>query len=348
MRAITVLPGSPQSGRLDEVLEPPRDAGSVLVRALALGVCGTDREIIAGEYGSAPQGSERLILGHESLGEVEDAPAGSGLSRGDRVVGITRMPDPVPCFACAAGDWDMCRNGRYTEHGIKELHGFGAEHYRLEPHHLLKVDSGLGILGVLIEPTSIVAKAWEHVERIGKRSASWKPGLVLITGAGSIGFLAALLGRQRGLRVAVYDRNHSGPKPELIRQIGAQHYSDLDEAIALDPDIVIECTGAAAVISKLITHPVTAKILCLVGISNSKTVPIDIGAINRQMVLGNEAIFGSVNANRGHYEAAGKALVKADANWLSRLISRRVELQDWETALEHRQGDIKVVIDFSL
>ena len=170
MRAITLIPGMPNAAVLDEVPEPSADDGTVLVRTLALGVCGTDREIVSGAYGEAPPGSDRLVLGHESLGEVIAAPRGSGFAAGDHVVGIVRRPDPVPCPACAAGEWDMCRNGRYTERGIKGLHGYGAERFRIEPDFAIKVDPALGMLGVLIEPASIVAKAWDHVERIGRRS----------------------------------------------------------------------------------------------------------------------------------------------------------------------------------
>ncbi len=131
MRALTVLPGVPNSLRLDEVPAPPLSEGAILARAIALGICATDREIVAGDYGAAPKGQERLILGHESLGRVEEAPAGSGFAPGDLIVGFVRHPDPVPCPACAAGEWDMCRNGLYTEHGIKARNGFGAE---LFPH----------------------------------------------------------------------------------------------------------------------------------------------------------------------------------------------------------------------
>jgi threonine dehydrogenase-like Zn-dependent dehydrogenase len=123
MRAFTVQPSLPQSIALETVPPPPGGDGAVLVRSLALGICGTDREIIAGRYGSAPPGSQRLIIGHESLGRIEDAPADSGFAPGDLVVGIVRRPDPVPCAACAAGEWDMCRNGQYTERGIKQRNG---------------------------------------------------------------------------------------------------------------------------------------------------------------------------------------------------------------------------------
>ena len=127
MRAITVRPGQKGSARLDEVAEPPDEDGPVLVQTLSIGVCGTDLEIVNGDYGTAPPGAERLILGHESLGRVMKAPAGSGLAPGDLVVGIVRRPDALPCGNCAIGEWDMCRNGNYTERGIKARHGFASE-----------------------------------------------------------------------------------------------------------------------------------------------------------------------------------------------------------------------------
>ena len=173
MRALTVQPGIANSIRLDEVAPPPQSDGSVLVRALALGICGTDREIVGGHYGWAPQGEVRLILGHELLGRVEGTPFGCNVKRGDLVVGIVRRPDPVPCPACAAGEWDMCRNGRYTERGIKKRNCYGAEFFRVEPDFLVTLDPALGRLGVLLEPASVVAKAWEQVERIGGRSIAW-------------------------------------------------------------------------------------------------------------------------------------------------------------------------------
>src|SRR4051812_46056548 len=133
MRAITVKPGAANSADLADLPEPSTEQGSVLVQMLALGICGTDVEILRGEYGWSPPGQERLVLGHESLGKVMEAPADSGLTVGDLVVGIVRRPDPVPCPNCAVGEWDMCRNGKYTEHGIKELDGFGCERFRTTP-----------------------------------------------------------------------------------------------------------------------------------------------------------------------------------------------------------------------
>src|SRR2546421_333603 len=265
MRALTVLPGTVNSLQLDDIPDPhPRD-GRVLVRALALGICGTDREIVSGKYGSAPPGQKRLVLGHESLGRVENAPPNSGLTEGDLVVGIVRQPDPVPCVNCAAGEWDMCRNGRYTEHGIKERNGFGAERWQIDPAFAVKVDPALGDLGVLVEP-----------------------------------------------------------------------------------DVVLECTGAPQVVIEVMGRNAPNGIVCLAGVSAAGTQTlVDAGALNRTIVLQNDVVFGSVNANRRHYEAGVAALLRADQAWLRRLVTRRVPLSRWREALEPQPGDVKTVLDFT-
>ncbi len=203
---------------------PTRRGGSVLVEAIAVGVCGTDVEIVEGKYGWAPPGKTRLVLGHESLGRVVDPGPGGALQKGDLVVGIVRRPDPVPCPNCAVGEWDMCRNGQYTERGIKQIDGYMSERWRIEPEYAMKIDRSLGLLGVLLEPTTVVTKAWEQVVAVGQR-AFWEPRTVLVTGAGPIGLLAALVGKQRGLEVHVLDRVESGPKPELVRALGATYHT---------------------------------------------------------------------------------------------------------------------------
>lgn len=348
MRAVTVLPGVKGSVRLDDIAEPPLSDGAMLVRTRALGVCGTDHEILDGLYGSAPEGAERLVLGHESLGVVQEAPHGSGFAAGDPIVGIVRRPDPLPCPSCAAGEWDMCRNGGFTERGIKDRHGFGSERFRIEPGFALPADRDLGLAGVLMEPASIVAKAWDHVERVGRRSQAWSAGNLLVTGAGPIGLLAALMGRQRNLDVHVLDRNTDGPKPALIRDLGGIHHAGSQSLRDLRFDIVMECTAAPALIVEAIARCAPSGIVCLLGVSQgSVKTEFDIGGFNRKLVLGNEVVFGAVNANRLHYTQASAALAAADRLWLDRIITRRVPLSRWREAFTPRHDDIKVVLEFS-
>jgi threonine dehydrogenase-like Zn-dependent dehydrogenase len=348
MRAITVIPGQPGSVGLTDMPEPPPSDGPILVETRAIGVCGTDVEIIEGAYGWAPPGQEHLILGHESLGRVAEAPAGTGFAVGDLVVGIVRRPDPVPCPACAAGDWDMCTNGRYTERGIKSRHGYASERYRIRPEYLVAVDPALGIRGVLLEPATVVAKAWDHIEKVGRRS-TWAPEATLITGAGPIGLLAALLSVQRGYRTYVLDPATEGRKPDMVRRLGASyiHHGELAET-AGEVDIVIECTGYIQMLLEAGPQHVRHRIICLTGVSAAGAeFTVDPGLLNRNMVLQNSVLFGSVNANRSHYELAAGALAKADPDWLADLITRRVPVRRWADAYTRRPDDIKTVLDLS-
>jgi glucose 1-dehydrogenase len=345
MKALRVTPLKAGSTALDVVDEPPETDGPVLVETIAIGVCGTDMEIISGNYGWPPPGRDRLILGHESLGRVLEAPAGANVAVGDLVVGIVRRPDPVPCINCAVGEWDFCRNGKYTERGIKERDGYCSERYRITLDYVVKVDPSLGMLGVLLEPTSVVEKAWEQVERIGNR-ATWKPTTAVVTGAGPIGLLAALIGRQRGLDVTVIDQVTDGPKPELVAAIGAHYHTGTIESGGDPPDIVIECTGVGSLVFDAMEHLTPGGVVCLTGISSGgRTIAVDAGLLNKDMVLENEAVVGSVNANRRHYEAGAETLAKADKSWLEQVVSRKVPLDQWQQALDRQPNDVKVVIE---
>jgi glucose 1-dehydrogenase len=348
MRAITVIPGKQGSVDLSEMPEPPEEDGPVLVQTLAVGVCGTDLEIINGEYGEAPPGEDVLIIGHESLGRVAQAPEGSGFSPGDLVVGIVRRPDPDPCPACATGDWDMCLNGRYTERGIMARHGYASERYRIHPEFLVPVDADLGVLGVLLEPATVVAKAWDHIEKIGRRS-TWAPQTVLVTGAGPIGLLAALLSVQRGYATYVVDLVTGGRKPEMVHRLGAAyaHSGDLSQAAA-QADVIIECTGHVQMLLEAGKEHVRHRIICLTGVSAAGVEStVDPGLLNRNMVLHNSVLFGSVNANRRHYELAAAALARADPAWLADLITRQVPLSRWAGAYARQPDDIKTILKFA-
>lgn len=346
MRALTVVPGESDSLALSDVDEPSPGADELLVDAIAVGVCGTDKEIAAGEYGWSPPGRDRLVIGHESLGRVRTAPPASGFASGDLVAGIVRRPDPVPCGACAHGEFDMCRNGQYVERGIKQVDGYASQAWTIPAAYAVRLDPALGDAGVLMEPTSVVAKAWEQVERVGAR-AWFEPHTALVTGAGPIGLLAALLGVQRGLDVHVLDRVPSGPKPTLVRDLGATyHHDDIDTVLGrITPDVVIEATGAGPLIVAAMAGTAAYGIVCLTGVSTGgRSLPVDAGELNRSIVLENDAVIGSVNANRRHYEQAADALAHADPQWLGRLTSRQVALGEFAQAFEARPDDVKVVI----
>ena len=348
MKAIIVEPKKAGSAKYMDIPEPDINEGSVLVEAVAVGVCGTDVEIVEGKYGWAPNGHQHLVLGHESLGRVLDPGHVGGLKKGDLVVGIVRRPDPVPCPNCAVGEWDMCRNGLYTERGIKEIHGFMSERWRIEPEYTVKIDPTLGILGVLLEPATVITKALEQIAVIGRRSF-WEPQNILVTGAGPIGLLAALFAKIHGLDVHVLDMAETGIKPELVKSLGATYHTGSIMNLGFRPDAIIECTGVGTVIADAIQKIGANGIVCLTGIGHGgKAISsAAVADVATSAVLNNNVIVGSVNANKRHWYKAAQFLARADRSWLARLITRIEKPENFAKALQRGPDDIKVIIQFS-
>ncbi|GAA4979234.1 alcohol dehydrogenase catalytic domain-containing protein [Actinopolymorpha pittospori] len=324
---------------LEEVAEPAPTSQDLLVEGLALGVCGTDRSIIArGVRRSAP-GRDWLILGHESLGRVLHAPPGSAYSPGDLVTGLVRRPDPQPCANCAAGDLDLCENGEYTERGILGQDGYGAQRYLLDPAYAVRVDPVLGLAGVLVEPTSIVAKAWERLDVAARRPG----GRALVLGAGPIGLLAALLAHQRGYDVHVVDQVADGPKVAQVRALPATYHQGV-ESLAGEFDAVLECTGE--LVAAAVTRTARGGALCLVaGLHRGAEVgTVDLAAVSGALMGGNRTFTGVVSSSRQHFEAAHSALRTAAPDWLSGLMTTVVPLAKYAEAFAPDPHAIKTVI----
>ena len=323
MKAITVEPGKAGTRCFEDVPEPDLRDGSVLVEAVAVGVCGTDVEIAEGKYGWAPPGQARLVLGHESLGRVLD-PGPSSLKKGDLVVGIVRRPDPVPCPACAVGEWDMCRNGEYTERGIKQIHGFMSERWRIEPEYAIKVDPSLGILGVLLEPMTVIAKA---LEQVVVRRASAPSGRRRRCSSPAPARSACW--RRCGARL----HGQGGPRPRPHARRASSRSScatsgrritpGASSTSTSTPDVIVECTGVGSVIADSIQKIGAGGVLCLTGVGGGGRSGYAVADVAAKVVLKNNVLVGSVNANKRHWYKASQALAEADRAWLGRLITRR-------------------------
>jgi threonine dehydrogenase-like Zn-dependent dehydrogenase len=171
---------------------------------------------------------------------------------------------------------------------------------------------------------------------------------VLVTGAGPIGLLAALVGKQRGLDVHVLDRAESGPKPELVRALGATYHTGKATDIGFEPDIVVECTGVGQVIADSLRAVTSGGGVCLTGVgTGGQTAKLATADVAAEMVLRNTVVVGSVNANKRHWYKAGEALARADRSWLARLVTRRERPENFVRALQRTADDIKVVVQFA-
>ena len=357
MRAVAVVPGRRGSAHLrDDAPDPTPIEGDALVRVLEAGVCGTDVEIHDGLYGEAPAGSGFLILGHENLGVVESSPPGAHVQPGDLVVATVRRPCPERCQPCARSQNDMCVTGHFTERGIRGLHGFMSETYSESPAYLIKLPSQIRPFAVLVEPMSVVQKGIDHAYRIQQRM-SWEPRTAVVLGAGPVGILAAVALRLRGVDVTVAALEPEGSfKDLLLREAGIHYACSASLPLAELPgrtgpiDIVFEATGAAAVVFPAMRMLGPDGVCILSSVTGgSRSTEVDLATWNREMVLGNRVVFGTVNGGRGHFEAAARDLEIIDGRlpgWVGRLITRRLPFTDIATALVRRPEDIKTVLVF--
>lgn len=352
--AILVTPGEKNSFRQGSVpvvddLRP----GDLLLEVVAVGICGTDAEICEGLYGQAPAGHEALVLGHESLCRVVRAGADTArFKAGDLVVPIVRRPCPERCPACAVGRWDECMTGHYQEHGIKALDGFLRGRLVLEADAVVPAPAALGELGVLTEPLTIVEKALERALQI--HTAPGHPQTGLVTGAGPVGILAALLLRSRGLDVYVVDRRPAdSPKARLVERMGGHYVDDSQTPFekAGPPggfDIGLEATGYAPLVFRALSALAQNGVLALTGVTGGHhTLEVDVNLMNSTMVLENQAMVGSVNAARAHYERAVQDLAGFQLKFpglLEQVITARHPLAEFEQALQKDPDDIKTIV----
>ena len=355
MRAITIRPGQPGSVAISDVPEVQPAAGQAVLQTLSVGVCETDREILIGAHGAAPAGSAVLIPGHECLARVVSAPEGSDLAVGGLVVPTVRRPCGRPeCYPCAHDHPDMCITLAYTERGIQGANGYQCERFAEFPRWLVPVPAALGAAAVLLEPTSVVAKAVEETVRVQRARLAWEPHTALVTGAGPVGLLGAMLLRLRGVAVTVYDRQPADSfKARAATALGAR-YACADQVPLADAgrfDWILECTGAPPVVFGALALLGPAGALCLLGVSGTEgTLEIPAAALNRQLVLTNGLLFGSVNASREAFTAGAQALAAAQAHWpgwLERLITRRVAPAQVSEAVQLGPEDIKAVVEWA-
>lgn len=339
MKAIAVKPGVKNSVHLVEMPKPSVDeianGRGVLVKVLRVGVDGTDKEINNAEYGAAPDGSDFLVVGHEGFGIVEEV--GSNvreLKPGDYVVATVRRPGNS--IYDLIGTSDMTTDDTYYERGINLRHGFLSGYYVDDAEFIVKVPRGLKDVGVLLEPMTVVQKGIAQAFEIQRRLRVWNPKRAAVLGAGTIGLLATLVLRLRGIEVVTFGRT---PKPylnsDLIEQLGAQYISTADVPVNQFAeqtgafDLIFEATGFSPIIFDAMQALAKNGVLVLSSVTGGdRKVEVPADKINLEFVLGNKVMVGTVNANREYFESGVQdmsAAVLEYGDWLSRLLTHPVK-----------------------
>jgi len=357
MKAIAVNPGRKEIGIVDRAMPQIRTATDVLVRIREVGVCGTDREISRFEYGTPPDGADYLVLGHESLGEVVDA--GSDVTRvkkGDLVVVMVRRPCGH-CLPCGHNRQDFCTTGDYTERGIKQRDGFMTGFVVDDEQYMCPLPADLADIGVLTEPLTIAEKAMQQVKDIQDRLPWGDPPSMnaVVVGAGPVGLLGAMALRVRGYKTFVYSREpRTDQRAGLVESFGATYLNSSEmtpEQLANklgSLDLVYEATGVSSISFEVLKYLGINGIYIFTGIPPVRpAVPVEIDLIMREMVLRNQDIFGTVNANRPAFEDAIANLAQFRRQFpaaVAGLISKRWQMEEYADLLTGRAGGIKNVI----
>jgi threonine dehydrogenase-like Zn-dependent dehydrogenase len=364
MKAVAVFPGRADTAHLAELPTPTLDqvpgGRGVMVRILEVGLDGTDREINAGEYGAAPDGSDFLVIGHESFGVVEEVgPAVTELRPGDYVVARVRRAGTS--IYDVIGEPDITTDDTYFEHGISRVHGFLTERFVEDPGYLIRVPPGLREVGVLLEPTSVVEKGVTEAYEIQRRLKVWRPRRAAVLGAGTIGLLATMALRNRGLEVVTLGLQEPPYRnAELVEALGATYLSTgqttLGEVARARGrmDLVFECTGYSPIIFDGALNLLAKNgVFVLASVTGgSTTTMVESDALNLDFVLGNKVMVGTVNANREHFEEGVRDLALTTAqvpDWLPSLLTHRVGgLEAWPEAfrlLGEARDAIKIVVE---
>jgi glucose 1-dehydrogenase len=351
MKAVAVIPKREKSVHLVEMDEPKvneiKDGRGVLVEVLRVGACGTDREINNGEYGTAPEGFDFLVLGHENFGRV--AETGENVrefQKGDYVVATVRRPGGS--IYDKIGAQDFTTDTEYFERGISRLHGYMAEFYAESADFLVKIPPAIAEIAVLLEPLSIIEKGLKQADDIQRRLKIWRPKTAAVLGTGNVGLLTVMALRMRGFEVHGFGKQarEGYLNAELCAAIGAT-YDSTDELSVIDSvkkygeyDLIFECTGYSPIIFDAMQSLNENGILILSSVTGGerKTDAVPSDKINQQFVLGNRAMVGTVNASREHFEMGVRDLALCEAmhaGWLKRMMTHKVEgLENYEKVFD--------------
>jgi threonine dehydrogenase-like Zn-dependent dehydrogenase len=372
MKAVAVFPSRHEVRVIDQP-EPRLDKPTqVKLKMLEIGICGTDREICAFHYGTPPEGSDHLVLGHESLGEVvETGSRVKSLRRGDLVVTMVRRPCPhVWCVACRSGRQDFCYSGDFVERGIKEMHGFNGQYVVDDEKYMVKVPRELREVAVLVEPLTIAEKALIQLRDVQARLPWTCPKMsrelgiehrchrAVVLGAGPVGLLGAMAMVAAGFQTWVYSREPApNPRSAIVEAIGATYVSSTTDDVQQlaerigNIDLVFEAVGASSLAFKVMEVLGTNGVFIFTGVPGRKApIEVDTDLLMRNLVLKNQVMFGTVNAGRDAFEAAVADLKVFMDRWpdaVRALFTNRVTVDNAPMKMLDGGGSIKDVVCYA-
>lgn len=368
MRSIAILPGHADSLHLREVPAPTLDQvpdfQGVRVRLIRAGLCGTDADLVAGRFGTGPAGADYLVIGHESLGRVIEVDPGvhPRIEVGQAVAITIRRPGNSPHDRI--GLPDLSTDDQFLELGIRRAHGFMTEEVVDDARYLVPVPEHILDVAILTEPLSCITKSLRQADQVQARLGLWEPRRALVIGAGTIGLLATMALRLRGLDVTTYSRRRQPYRnSRLVEELGARYVSASETDLAEEArrngrfDIVFEGSGAPALFEPAVGALAPNGVLALFSVTPGRElIEVDVAGLNQSMVLGNRVMVGSASATWDDYAQAVAMLERAEAEtathgWLAKLITNRIEGLDVDAIGAHLadgHDSIKTTVEISV
>jgi threonine dehydrogenase-like Zn-dependent dehydrogenase len=354
MKTVVVRRGEHEP-RLVERPRPTPGAGEALVRVLRVGVDGTDREVLRGAHGGAPDDADELVLGHEAVGVVADA-NGTDLTEGAVVVPTVRTPaaggDPA-WFDRDEADMAPWGGGDFHERGIDGADGYMAEYVACPAASLVPVPREQATHGFLVEPLSIAAKALEHA-RASRSAFDWRPESALVLGNGPLGLLTlGLLDASDGFDrlYCLGRRDRPDPTVDVVEDLGATYVDSRETPVDVVPaafeamDLVVEATGHARHAVETVHALDAGGVGALLGVPEDWTFEVDGGAFHRELVLDNKALVGSVNSNRRHFAAASDRLADLPEWLVDRVVTGVYPPERLDAAFDDDDTTIKTAVE---
>jgi len=351
MRALALRRGA-ETATVVERPRPEPASGEALVRTLRVGIDGTDHEILAGEHGGFPAGDDHLVVGHEAVGVVVE-PNETDLETGDVVVPTVRRPPDGGNDYFERGEPDMAPPSAYHERGIDGAHGFAAEYFTSRPEFLVEIPPALAEVGFLVEPISITEKALE-LARASRSSFEWSPESAIVLGNGSLGLTTlAMLVDEVDRLYCLGRRDRPDPTLDIVDELGATYVDSRETAVDEIPvayegmDLVYEATGYAKHGVESVHALAHNGVAALLGVPRSWSFEVDGGAFHEQLVMGNRALVGSVNANGRHFRRAVDSLAALPEWFLDELVTGVYGLDEFERAFVDDDSTIKTAVELS-
>lgn len=368
MKAITIIPGTTTVELKDREEPTIVTPDEIKIQMRRVGICGTDREVVAGGRSLAPDGRNELIIGHEMFGQVVEV--GKGVTRvkpGDFAV-FTDRRGCGECIPCGMNRSDMCNTGKFHERGIWGLDGFQTEYVVDKEQYVVCVPAELEPVGVLTEPLSVAEKAIDEAIRVqiarlpdAQTTPDWLfERRCLVAGLGPIGLLAAVALSLRGAEVYGLDIvEPNSARPEWLEHIGGKYIDGrqvpvdrIDKSIG-SMDLIFDATGVPKLEFNLLDALAYNGVYVVTGIpGGDRPLEIPGAELMRQLVLKNQLLLGSVNNPRAYFQMAVDDLSMAQLRWgdhIKKLITNRYPYTEFVKPLtQHEADEIKVVLEWKV